>query len=224
MKGIIFLTADERAYKADGMVIETGGFIYPPTNPNVTYIVHERTITEKEIMRWVDVVAYRLVFVLDKLPPLSEKAKEVIIIDKSLRKEEVNYKRQIDALFRWSDRTRVHQTFQGTPIPLALSFLRENQKDNVVLWRLLADVTFTLPTEYAEALMVYGIKPSRSPLKWPKKKAKGDERPTMFRDSDVYWREIIDADANARNEVRTTNLHKLPKSVKKRKEKVSQWL
>lgn len=224
MKGIIFLTADERAYKADGMVIETGGFIYPPTNPNVTYIVHQRTITEKEIMRWVDVVAYRLVFVVDKLPSLSEKAQEVIIIDKSLRKEQVNYKRQIDALFRWSDRRRVHQAFEGVPIPLALSFLRENESDNIGLWRLLADVSFTLPTEYAEALMAYGVKPSRSPVKWPKKKKADDERPTVFRKSDKYWREILNADANARNEVRATNLHNLPKPVKKREEKVSQWL
>lgn len=223
MKGIIILTADERAYK-EGMVIETAGMIHPPTNSNITYIVHLRKITEKEIKRWMDVVAYRLVFVVEKLPTLTDATKEAIIIDKSLRKEEVNHKRQMDALFRWSDRRRVHQAFEGMPIPLALAFLRENKKDDIQLWRMLADVAFTLPTSYAEAVMVYGVKPSRSAVKWPKKKAKTDERPTMFRESDVYWREILDADANARNEARVSDVDNLPKSVKKRKEKVSEWI
>jgi hypothetical protein len=223
MKGIIILTADERAYKSDGLVIESAGFIYAPTNPNATYIVHQRKITEKEIKRWMDVVAYRLVFVIEKLPTLTEATKEQIIIDKSLRKQEINHKRQMDALFRWADRKRVHQAFEGMPIPLALAFLRENKKDDIGLWRMLADVTFTLPTQYTEAVMVYGVKPSRSPVKWPKKKAKGDERPPMFRESDLYWREIIAADAEARNEVRA-NSDNLPKSVKKRREKVSEWI
>jgi len=223
MKGIVILTADERAYKSDGLVIESAGLIYAPTNPNATYIVHERKITEKEIKRWMDVVAYRLVFVIEKLPTLTEATKEQIIIDKSLRKQEINHKRQMDALFRWADRKRVHQAFEGMPVPLALAFLRENKKDDIGLWRMLADVSFTLPTQYAEAVMVYGVKPSRSPVKWPKKKAKDDERPPMFRESDLYWREIIAADAEARNEVRA-NSDNLPKSVKKRREKVSEWI
>lgn len=223
MKGIVILTADERAYK-QGQVIETGGFVHPPTRQDITYIVHLRRITEKEIKRWMDVVGYRLVIVVEKLPSLSEATKEAVIIDKSLRAGKPNYKRQMDALFRWSDRKRVHQAFEGMPIPLALSFLRENKKDDMHLWRLLADVAFTLPNEYAEAVMVYGVKPSRQQVKWPKKKAKSDERPTMFRGSDKYWREIIAADAETRNEVRMNNVDNLPRTLKKRREKVSQWL
>lgn len=224
MKGIVILTADERAYKSDGMVIETAGIVHAPTNRDCTYICHMRKITEKEIKRWMDVVAYRLVFVIEKLPTISEATKAEIIIDKSLLKEQTNHKRQIDALLRWSDRQRVHRAFTGMPIPLALAFLRENKKDDMRLWRLLADVTFTLPTEYAEAVMVYGIKPSRVAVKWPKKRAKEDERPPMFRKSDKYWREIISADAEARNEVRANNVDNLPKTMKKRQEKVMEWI
>jgi len=222
MKGIILLTTDERAYRK-GQVIETRGMIYPPTNRDITYIVHVNKITEKEIKRWIDVVAYRLVFVVEKLPSLSGATKEQIMIDKSLLKEQTNHKRQIDALLRWTDRQRVHRAFTGMPIPLALSFLRENKKDDMRLWRMLADVAFTLPNEYAEAVMVYGIKPSRQQVKWPKKKAKADERPPMFRQSDLYWREIISSDAEVRNQVRS-NTDNLPKTLKKRQEKVSQWL
>lgn len=223
MKGIVILTADERAYK-QGQVIETGGMVYPPTNQDITYIVHVRKITEKEIKRWMDVVGYRLVFVIEKLPSLTEATKEAVIIDKSLLKEQTNHKRQIDALLRWSDRQRVHRAFTGMPIPLALAFLRENKKDDMRLWRMLADVAFTLPNEYAEAVMVYGIKPSRNPVKWPKKRKAEDERPTRFRASDKYWRKIIEADVEERNSLRTENIEDLPKTVKRRQEKVSQWL
>ena len=223
MKGIIILTADERGYK-QGHVIETAGLIYAPTRQDTTYIVHLRKITEKEIKRWIDVVGYRLVFVVEKLPTISPATKEQIIIDKSLLKEQTNHKRQIDALLRWSDRQRVHRAFTGMPIPLALAFLRENKKDDMRLWRMLADVAFTLPNEYAEAVMVYGIKPSRATVKWPKKKKASDERPTMFRKSDKYWREIISSDAEVRNEVRKGNIDNLPRTLKKRQEKVSKWL
>ena len=147
-----------------------------------------------------------------------------MIIDKSLLVGKPNYKRQMDALFRWSDRKRVHQAFEGMPIPLALSFLRENKKDDMRLWRLLADVAFTLPNEYAEAVMVYGVKPSRQQVKWPKKKPKADERPSRFRASDKYWRKIIEADVEERNSLRSENIDNLPKTMKKRQEKVSQWL
>ena len=223
MKGIVILTADERAYKR-GLVIETAGMVHAPTNKDITYIVHLKKITEKEIKRWMDVVAYRLVFVVEKLPSLTEATKEAVIIDKSLLVGKPNYKRQMDALFRWSDRKRVHQAFEGMPIPLALSFLRENKKDDMRLWRLLADVAFTLPNEYAEAVMVYGVKPSRQQVKWPKKKPKADERPSRFRASDKYWRKIIEADVEERNSLRSENIDNLPKTMKKRQEKVSQWL
>jgi len=223
MKGIIILTADERAYK-QGHVIETGGFVHPPTRKDITYIVHLRKVTEKEIKRWMGVVGYRLVLVVEKLPALSEATKEAVIIDKSLLAGKPNHKRRMDALFRWSDRKRVHQAFEGTPIPLALAFLRENKREDIGLWRMLADVAFTLPDEYAEAVMVYGVKPFRQQVKWPKKKAKADERPPMFRESDKYWREIIHADVETRNEVRTNNVDNLPRTLNKRREKVSQWL
>ena len=172
----------------------------------------------------MDVIGYRMVVVVEKLPTLSQETKDAIIIDKSLLVGKPNHKKQIDALFRWSDRKRVHQAFEGIPIPLALSFLRENKVDDIELWRMLADVTFTLPKEYAEAVMVYGVKPSRKQVKWPKKKAKEDERPSIFRKSDLFWREIIEADASERNSLRDNNVQDLPKSVKKRKEKVISWL
>ena len=79
MQGIVILTSDERAYRV-GNVVETRGIEFPPVAPNTTYIIHGVKVTEKEIKRWTDVVSYRMVFVIDKLPKLSKKIKEEIIV------------------------------------------------------------------------------------------------------------------------------------------------
>lgn len=223
MKGTIILTSDARAYRG-GYVVETRGIVDSPTAPKTTYIVHLGKVTEEEIKRWMDIVSYRMVIVIDKMPKLTKAIEAEVIIDKSLFAGKVNYKTAMDALFRWGDRTRVHKTFVGVPIPLALSFLRNNRIEEIELWRMLADVTFTLPKEYAEAVMCYGLKPSRTHVKWPKKNSKKDERPPMFRESDLYWRQIVHSDAGLRNDIRTNNIDKLPNEIHRRRESVYEWI
>ena len=219
--GIVILTADDSAYRL-GRVIESRGLKHPPTAPDTTYLVHQTKITEKEITHWVGLVPYRLVFVIKKLPRLSKETKEAIIIDKRPAESKNSHKKQIDALFRWGDRRRVHNLFVGTPVALALAFVRQNNKD-IRLWRMLADVSFTLPTEYAEAVLVYGIKPSNKSVVWPKKSKKDDEAPPQFRQSDKYWRKIIDIEPKVRNQIRTQTPDKAPTTMKKRREKTHEW-
>ena len=219
--GIVILTADDSPYRL-GRVIESRGLTHPPTAPDTTYLVHQSKITEKEITHWIGLVPYRLVFVIKKLPRLSKQTKEVIIIDKSLAESKNSHKKQIDALFRWGDRRRVHNLFVGTPIPLALAFVRQNTK-SIELWRILADVTFTLPPEYAEAVLVYGIKPSNKSVVWPKKSKKADEAPPQFRQSDKYWDKIIAVEPTVRNRIRTQTPDKAPSTMKKRREKTHEW-
>ena len=218
--GIIILTADDSPYRS-GNVIESRGLKHPPTAPDTTYLVHVGKITEKEILRWVDVVTYRLVFVINKLPKLKKETKEEIIIDKSLNTKS-GHKKEIDALFRWGDRRRVHTLFAGTPLPLALAFVRVNDK-RIELWRTLAKVTFTLPPEYAEAVLVYGIKPTNKSVAWPNKSKKDDEAPPQFRNSDKYWRNIIAIQPKVRNQIRTQTPDKAPEIMKKRMEKTHEW-
>ena len=222
MKGIVILTSDERAYRV-GTVIESRGIKFPPVAPETTYIVHLPRITEKEIKRWVEVVSYRLVFVVDKIPTLSKGIKEEIIIDKSLKKKS-GFSREIELLSQLENRTRVYHSISGVlPIPLALAFLRRNKVEEIELWRLLAQTTFTLPVEYTESLLAYGVKPSRTRWDWPKKSAKSETPPDGFRESDKYWRNIIALDAGVRNELRSKG-EPLPKGVKKTKEGVFNWL
>jgi len=223
MRGIIILTSDERAYRI-GQVIETRGIEYAPVAPDTTYIIHGVKITEKEIKRWVDVVSYRMVFVLDKMPKLSKTIKELIIVDKSLKAGRDGFKREVEMMFRWDDRTRVFKSIRGVlPIPLALAFLRRNKIEEIELWRMLAQTSYTLPAEYTESLLAYGLKSSRSRWEWPKKSKKKESPPDGFRESDKYWENIIALDGKVRNDLRTKG-EPLPKGVKKGKESILEWL
>lgn len=224
MKGIIILTSDERAYRV-GQVIESRGIEYAPVAPDTTYIIHGVKITEKEIKRWVDVVSYRMVFVIDKMPKLSKTIKEEIIVDKSLKAGSTGFKREVDMMFRWDNRTRVFTEISKNPIPipLALSFLRKNRVEEIELWRLLSQTKFTLPAMYTEALLAYGVRPRRGMWQWPSKSVKHESPPDGFRESDKYWRNIIALDGKVRNELRTKG-EPLPKGVKKGKESILEWV
>jgi hypothetical protein len=224
MQGIVILTSDETGYRV-GNVVETRGINFPPVAPNTTYIIHGVKVTEKEIKRWTDVVSYRMVFVIDKLPKLSKKIKEEIIVDKSLKAGSTGFKREVDMMFRWDNRTRVFTEISKNPIPipLALSFLRKNRVEEIELWRLLSQTKFTLPAMYTEALLAYGVRPRRGMWQWPSKSVKHESPPDGFRESDKYWRNIIALDTETRNTLRTNN-ESLPKSVKKTQESVLKWV
>tara|TARA_R110002050_G_scaffold4254_1_gene21277 strand:+ start:121 stop:783 length:663 start_codon:yes stop_codon:yes gene_type:complete len=219
--GVVILTADEREYRINPY-IEARTIRDAPTASDTSYIYHVGKLTEKEILRWVDVVTYRLVFVIDKLPKLSNETKEKVIIDKSLLRPKADFKKQFEGLFRWTDRQRVFSMFDGTPIPLALAFLRANRIDNMKLWRLIADTNFVLPEEYSKALLCFGVEPKRDYVQWPKKSKQVEEIPDGFRSSDIYWEHLIKCSANVRNDVRDTG--KVPKGVAKTKERIVEWL
>ena len=72
---MIFLTSDERPFK-EGDFIISHDLNYLPTAPSTTYIVFKNKLKEKEILDWIDVVSFRLVYVVDKLPKLSKTTKE----------------------------------------------------------------------------------------------------------------------------------------------------
>ncbi len=217
--GVVILSADPYPYRT-GTVIESNEITNAPTKNDTTYIFHVRRVTEKEILAWQEVVNYRLVFVIDKLPKISGKTKDSIIIDKSLIIRKSDFKREVGAMLNWGNREQTAKYIEKLPTPLALSFLRENRKD-IGLWRLLADCVFVLPDEYAKAILSYGVEAGRG-MKWPKRKTTAKERPDCFRESDVYWEHLLECSANVRNDVRDTG--KVPKGVKKKKESILEWI
>ena len=217
--GVVILSADPYPYRT-GSFIEANDITNAPTKRDTTYIFHIGRITEKEILRWQEVVNYRLVFVIDKLPKISGKTKDSIIIDKSLIVRKSDFKREIGAMLNWGNREQAAKYIEKLPTPLALSFLRENRKD-IGLWRLLADCAFVLPDKYAKAILSYGVEAGRG-MKWPKRKTTAKERPDGFRESDVYWEQLLECSARVRNDVRDTG--KVPKGVKKKKESILEWI
>ena len=213
--GILILTDDASKYRV-GDYVEGEGVICQPTGDHITYICNVKKITEKELRRWMPLISYRMVFVVPKLPKLSKQIKDEIIID-GFKDKSQSYKREIDALFRWDGRGRVLKMVEDLPIPLALAFVKVNN-DDIGLQRRIADIKYQLPDKYLRATLVYGIKPFRSQVTWPKRKASPPERPEQFRESDEYWEQIVEVSKKVRNQIRTETPEQIPSNMKKRKE------
>ena len=162
--------------------------------------------------RWMPLISYRMETVVPKLPKLSKQIKDEIIVD-GFNDKTQSYN-EIDALFRWDGRGRVLKMVEN--FHLALSFVKVNN-DDIELQRRIADINYRLP-DNLRATLVYGIKPSRSQVTWPKRKASPPERPEQFRESDEYWEQIVEVSKKVRNQIRTETPEQIPSNMKKRKE------
>tara|TARA_R100001463_G_scaffold103509_2_gene157856 strand:- start:96 stop:497 length:402 start_codon:yes stop_codon:yes gene_type:complete len=128
----------------------------------------------------------------------------------------------IKSLFVWSDRDRVYQQVAEVPLLQLWAYVKLNQPNNIKIARLLTQSKFYLSEEFSKAALVYGIKPQQLKFKYPKK-TKTDIIPIGFSEKDKYWAEIIKYDKNVANQIRLEN-EKLPKKVKKKKEKINNWV
>jgi len=221
--GIVVLSNDDSRYREGNFVVMRGEMQYPPTAPDTTYILHTKRFTEADAIRWAAIVPYRLVVILSRLPTLTAKSEEVVVIDPSLKKKKRDYRMQTEAMLRWRDRDRARPEVAKLPIPLAFAFLRVNIGD-IGLWRSLSRVAFMLPDEYTHALLTYGVEPIRARVQWPKKSAKAIDMPEGCRESDIYAEQIINLSREVANEVRTKQPDALPKGVKKRRQKGIDWV
>ena len=220
---VVILTNDDGKYVKGNNIKMRGEMTYPPTSNDTTYIVYGYNPKEDEILYWNQVCPYRLVYVVSKLPKLKQSTKDEIIID--MPKIKQSYNRQIESIFRWPDRLRVYNQIRKVPVPLVLAFLRVNRPNDMKLWRLLADVSYTLSDEYVYALLAFGVESKRDKMLWPKKKSKNtDNIPLGFRETDVWWKNIIETSPDLANEIRESQIESLPKGMKKRKEKVIDWI
>ena len=220
---VVILTNDDAKYVKGNNIKMRGEMTYPPTSQDVTYIVYGYKPKEDEILYWNKVCPYRLVYVVNKLPKMKQSTKDEIIIDMPNTKQ--SYNRQIEAIFKWPDRLRVYNQIQQVPIPLILAFLKVNRPNNMKLWRLLSDVTFTLSDDYVYALLAFGVDFNRDKFLWPKKKSKNtDEIPSQFRQGDEWWKTITENSPEVANHIRENEIDSLPKKMKKKKEKVIEWI
>jgi len=225
--GMIFLTSDERPFK-EGDFIISHDLNYLPTAPSTTYIVFKNKLKEKEILDWIDVVSFRLVYVVDKLPKLSKTTKEKIIIHESLNPTTDSYNKAIQAIWKYGDRQYVYSLLKETktPLPLAVAWMKANTRYDAQKWRRMADVMFTLPDTYAHAIMAFCVHATGRNPQWPKGSNKKDliEAPLFCRDSDLYAISILDALPEMRNEVRDTTPKEEQNIIRKTKETILEWL
>jgi len=224
--GMIFLTSDERPFK-EGDFIISHGIEYLPTAPDTTYIVFLNKLKEKDIKEWIDVVSFRLVFVIDKLPKLSKQIKDRIIIHESLNPKTDSYNKAIQAIWKYNDRDYVFRLLVESkcPIPLALAWVKANDSDPQT-WRRIAAVMFTLPDTYCHAIMAFCIRPTGRSPKWPKGKTKttNDDNVMFFRDTDKYVGNLLDVLPEVRNEIRETVAPEEQNIIPKVKESLLEWL
>ena len=211
--GVLIFTHDAEKYRT-GDYVEGGYVSSDPQVEGLTVIVHKRYPTAKECVAWLPHIAYRMVWVCAKPPKM--KKNDSVIIDGVFKKQD--YTRNIDATMRWSNRTKSFPECANVPVPLMLSFLRENNRD-IALWRTLAKSFTNVPEDFQQALINFSHKPVRR-MSWPKKK-KSDgvlEYPFGIRESDTHWESIVRLSKEVANDLRRTEKKLLPKGIPKREQ------
>lgn len=215
--GMLIFTRDVESYR-QGEYVEGDSVLCSPACDNLTVIVHDKRPSKDEYVGWLDYISYRMVVVCDKAPDIDD---ERVMYDKSMKKRKSDYIPAIQATLRWQDRNRVWNTMPRVPIPLMLSFLRENVKD-INLYRLLAKAFRWTPEEWQQAAVCFATKPTSGRPSFPKKRKKAESQIDGFRESDMYTDMIIQ-DGKVANMIRSTNKD-IPKGMKKRKQKVMEWV
>jgi len=223
MMGVIILAGDDAEFKVGDYIVMHREMTCLPTAPGTTYILHVSKFTEDDIMEWAELVSYRLVVVLDKKPKLTKRSEDFVVVHESLKEPADNIGHAIGAMMRWRDRNAASSVVKTLPVPLALAVWRNAHPDDITTARRLAQVSFTLPDEYAHAVFTFSINPNK-PSRRYKPKKDDDEVPHGFRESDIYTEDLIRLAPDVANKVRTVDPVALPKGVKKTKQAVLDWL
>lgn len=217
--GMLIFTRDAEPYR-EGDYVEGMGVVSSPSCDNLTVIVHERRPKKEDCLGWLDLISYRMVWVCDKAPDIKD---DRVIYDKSMKVKRTDFIPAIQATLRWSDRTRIWKSMPRVPIPLMLSFLRENVRD-ISLYRLLAKSFRWCPEEWQQAAICFATQPVAARPVFPRKKGKVEDcEIDGFREGDLYTDMII-RDGKVANMIRSTVAKEdIPKTMKKSKEAVMNW-
>jgi hypothetical protein len=219
---MIIFTPDDSPFRSENEVFMYGSIDTIPNQPDTTYFLHTDKFGSKDVLDWSPFVQHRLVIVSQKAPSLNKEAHKLCVVDDKLKGKNTDETfLLVKAIVNWADRKRVQVVFKSPPMALLLWFLRGNVED-IDVWRRIAKVQYTLPEDYMEAAIIYGIQPSRKRVAWPKKKVKVKERPPMFRSADKHWELLIDNSISVANTVR--NDGEIPKGMLRRKAAIKTWL
>jgi hypothetical protein len=220
--GVIIFTDDDTKYRKGDYICMYGEMTVSPTVENTTFIYHAKKFTEADAILWAQVIPYRMVVVMDKLPKLTSASEHCVIVDQQTQVSN-DYSRAIRAVLCWSDRERAHKALTDVPLPLAGAFLKANIHD-IGVGRLLARCRYTLHDDYMRAVIAYGVEPVRD-FKWPPKTKRSDYiLPSDVRQSDKHIGIIINNDIVVSNDIRRHNPDELPVGLPKKQQKVIEWI
>ena len=219
--GMLICTRDAEPYR-EGEYVEGKTVLCSPAC-DITVIVHARP-SKEEVLGWLDYIHYRMVWVCDRPPEIED---ERVMYDKTTKRRKADYIPAIQATLRWSDRNRVWKSMPKVPVPLMISFLRENVRD-INLYRLLAKSFRWCSEDMQQAAICFGVKPIADRPAFPKRKkpdTSSDFAATVgLRDGDMY-QDMIFQDGKVANHLRSILAKEdLPKKMKKKKQKVMEWV
>lgn len=221
--GVIIFTDDDTKYRKGDYITMYGEMTILPTVPDTTFIYHTNTFSEKDAIMWAEVVPYRMVLVVDKMPKLTKASEHCVIIDQATKAKQDDFSRSMRAALCWADRDRAHKAIGQVPMALANSFVKVNVRD-INIGRLLARCRYTLHDDYPKAAIAYGVSPV-SNFKWPtKKKQTLDIVALGIRRTDKHMGIIVNNDLFVSNEIRVNQPESLPIGLPKKKQKVIEWL
>lgn len=220
--GVIIFADDDTKYRKGDYLVMYGEMTVSPTVPDMTFIYHTTTFSEKDAIMWAEIIPYRMVVVMDKIPKLSKASEHCVILDQETKVKQ-DYSRYMRATLCWADRDRAHKALHNVPLPLANAFVKVNVRD-ISIGRLLARCRYTLHEDYTKAAIAYGVSPIKN-FKWPKKsKQTLDILPLGIRKTDKHIGIIIANDVIVSNEIRKDQSEALPVGLPKKKQKVIEWL
>ena len=218
---MIIFTDDESPFRDENEVFMYGSIDTVPDRKDTTYFLHTDKFSSEDVLYWSSIVQNKLVIVTQKAPKLSKEAKELCVVHDNLNgKSNDDTFLTVKAIINWADRERVATIFKSPPIALLLWFLRGNYTD-IDFWRRIAKVQYNLPEDYLKASIIYGVKPSRKRVVWPKKKAKSKERPEIFKADDKHWEVISTNSISVANKIRASG--DIPKGMARRKVASQKW-
>ena len=221
--GVIIFTQDDANYRKGNYLTMYGDITINPTAPDTTYILHNKKLSEDDLVYWASVIPYRMVIVVEKPPKLTTKSEHCVILDQKMKVHKEQHHRSMRAALCWTDRDRAYKALKTVPLPLANAFINANVND-IEVGRLLAECKYTLHDDYVSAVIAYGVQPL-SNFRFPSKQKRMDYiLPLDIRLTDKYMDIIATNDPIVTNEIRRDNIEALPKGVKKTKEKVIEWI
>jgi hypothetical protein len=213
--GMLIFTHDAEPYRI-GNYVEGREVLTSPSCEGLTVIVHDRKPKKSDYEGWLDLIAYRMVVVCESAPKFDD---ERVIVE--VKKTDDTFAR-IRKVLMSRNRSLAWKIGRDLPVPLMLSMLRENNRD-IDLWRLLAHGFQWVGNDVQMSAIIYGS-PAYGRPKYPKKKKAEEVLPAGFRESDRYADIIVRNCESVANDIRVRDIDTLPKKVKKKKQKVMEWL